>query len=230
LKEEDVRKQLLKYFQQYDASTGAKQTVSGAFKDLNYLTNKLEGYTFTPIEVKGQALMLQIGSKSCEKSCIFVFLGVFEEWEKEQETCYMLSRLGRSWKGLWLFDAIVRPDQCLEEIKKFLWQKGVVGEQERDTRENMEERRIGEEQTKWAHLEFEDGQIVPLKNSVSTSFYIGREPSTKEHNHQFHHEDGNLCRRISRAHCQIRRLDTGSFSSYILSSKPVLLILMKYVN
>ena len=112
LKEEDVRKQLLKYFQQYDASTGAKQTVRGAFKDLNYLTNKLEGYTFTPIEIRGQALMLQIGSKCCEKSCIFVFLGVFEEWEKEQEICYMLSRLGRTWKGFWIFDAIVRPDQC----------------------------------------------------------------------------------------------------------------------
>ena len=120
-------------------------------------------------------------------------------------------------------------------------QKGKVLE----TRENMEERRIGdkrkhegqellvpnvgkerkagpesradgggsEEQTKWAHLEFEDGQIVPMTNSVSTSFYIGRQPSTHEHYHQFHHEDGNLCLHISRAHCHILRLDAGSFSS-----------------
>ncbi len=86
------------------------------------------------------------------------------------------------------------------------------------------------DQTIWARLEFEDGQIVPLKNSVSTSFYIGREPSPHEHNHRFYHEDDKLCRRISRAHCQILRLDTGSFSSYVLSLNIVLLILMKYVN
>ncbi len=84
--------------------------------------------------------------------------------------------------------------------------------------------------TIWAHLEFEDGQIVPLKNSVSTSFYIGREPSTHEHYHRFYHEDDKLCRRISRAHCHILRLDTGSFSFYIFSLNCVLLILMKYVN
>jgi hypothetical protein len=84
--------------------------------------------------------------------------------------------------------------------------------------------------TIWAHLEFEDGQIVPLENSVSTSFYIGREPSPHEHHHRFYHEDDILCRRVSRAHCQILRLDTGSFSSYVLSLNIVLLILMKYVN
>ncbi len=140
-------------------------------------------------------------------------------------------------------------------------QKGKVLE----TRENMEERRIGDkrqnggqellvpnvgkemkagpesresradgggsvEQTKWAQLEFEDGQTVPMKNSVSTSFYIGRQPSTHEHYHQFHHEDGNLCLHISRAHCHILRLDTGSFSSYTLSLSRVLLILIKYLN
>jgi hypothetical protein len=122
----------LKYFQQYDASTGAKQTVSGAFKDLQHLIkliNRLEGYTVTFNEIRGQALMLQIGSKCCEKSCTFVFLGVFEEWEKEQEICYMLSRLGRTWKGFWIFDAIVRPDHCVKEIKKFLKQENVFGEE-----------------------------------------------------------------------------------------------------
>ncbi len=153
LKEEDVRKQLLKYFQQYDASTGAKQTVSGAFKDLQHLIkliNRLEGYTVTFNEIRGQALMLQIGSKCCEKSCTFVFLGVFDDWEKEQEICYMLSRLGRTWKGFWIFDAIVRPDHCLKEIKNFLRQQGVVGDQIQPSsskkRKEDEERRRKEEE------------------------------------------------------------------------------------
>ncbi len=103
-----------------------------------------------------------------------------------------------------------------------------VGKEREAGPENREARADGggsEEQTKWAHLEFEDGQkIVPLKNSVSTSFYIGRQPSTHEHYHQFHHEDDNLCLHISRAHCHILRLDTGSFSSYNLSLDLVLLI------
>jgi hypothetical protein len=71
------------------------------------------------------------------------------------------------------------------------------------------------DQTIWAHLEFEDGQIVPLKKSVSTSFYIGRQPSTHEHYHQFLHEADNVWRRVSAKHCHILRLDTGSFSSCI---------------
>ncbi len=86
------------------------------------------------------------------------------------------------------------------------------------------------DQTIWAHLEFEDGHIVPLKNSVSTSFYIGREPSANEHHHQFLHEADNVWRRVSAKHCHILRLDTGFFSSCISCLTCVLLILMKYVN
>ncbi len=86
------------------------------------------------------------------------------------------------------------------------------------------------DQTIWARLEFEDGHIVPLKNSVSTSFYIGREPSPPEHYHRFYHEDDDLCRRVSAKHCHILRLDTGFFSSCISRLTRVLLILMKYVN
>jgi hypothetical protein len=71
------------------------------------------------------------------------------------------------------------------------------------------------DQTIWAHLEFEDGHIVPLKNSVSTSFYIGRETSPPEHYHRFYHKDDDLCRRVSAKHCHILRLDTGFFSSCI---------------
>ena len=86
------------------------------------------------------------------------------------------------------------------------------------------------DQTIWAHLEFEDGQKVPLKNSVSTSFYIGREPSVNEHHHQFLHEADNVWRRVSAKHCHILRLDTGFFSSCISRLTRVLLIIMKYVN
>ena len=87
-----------------------------------------------------------------------------------------------------------------------------------------------EEQTKWAHLEFEDGQTVPIENSVSTSFYIGREPSANQHQHQFFHTADNVWRRVSAKHCHILRLDTGSFASCIFRLTRVLLSLMKYVN
>ena len=85
------------------------------------------------------------------------------------------------------------------------------------------------DQTIWAHLEFEDGQIVPLKNSISTSFYIGRE-SSNEHHHQFLHQVDNVRLRVSGKHCHILRLDAGSFSSCISRLTRLLLILMKYVN
>jgi hypothetical protein len=114
--------------------------------------------------------MLQIGSKSCEKSCIFVFLGVFEEWETEQEICYMLSRLERSWKALWLFDAIVRPDQCLEEIKDFLRLKGVVGEQIQPSstkkRKEDEERRGKEEEERQTHVAAGDAAVACVRESL----------------------------------------------------------------
>jgi hypothetical protein len=84
------------------------------------------------------------------------------------------------------------------------------------------------DQTIWAHLEIEDGHIVPLKNSVSTSFYIGREPSANKHHHQFLHEADNVWCRVSAKHCHILRLDTGFFSSCISCLTCVLLILMKY--
>ena len=86
------------------------------------------------------------------------------------------------------------------------------------------------DQTIWAHLEFEGRKIVALKNSVSTSFYIGREPSPHEHHHRFYHEADNVWRRVSAKHCHILRLDTGFFSSCISRLTRVLLILMKYVN
>jgi hypothetical protein len=57
-----------------------------------------------------------------------------------------------------------------------------------------------EEQTKWTHLEFEDGQTVPIKNSVSTSFYVGPEPSANQHRHQFCHTTDNVWRRVSAKH------------------------------
>jgi hypothetical protein len=147
LKDGDLRMKLLQYFQRHSAaSTGAKQTLCGAFEDLRKLMNGLEGYTVNPIEIKGHASMLQIGSRNCKTSCVFVFFGVVEDWEKEQEICYMLSRLDRNWKGFWLFDAIVRPYQCLAEIKTFLNKHGVVGEQIppsslRKQREDKESRR-----------------------------------------------------------------------------------------
>ncbi len=86
------------------------------------------------------------------------------------------------------------------------------------------------DQTIWAHLEFEDGQIVALKNSVSTSFYIGREPRPHEHHHRFYHEADNVWRRVSAKHCHILRLDTGSFAPCIFRLTRVLLILIKYVS
>ncbi len=89
------------------------------------------------------------------------------------------------------------------------------------------------DQTIWAHLEFEDGHKVPLKNSVSTSFYIGREPSTDEHYHEVSvpvTQDDKQYDRISRAHCHILRLDTGSFASCIFLLIRAIHILMKYVN
>jgi hypothetical protein len=68
---------------------------------------------------------------------------------------------------------------------------------------------------KWALLEFEDGKTVNLKNSVSTSFYIGRARTTAEYYYQFDREDNNAWRSISEAHCHIQRLEKGSFSSRI---------------
>ena len=82
----------------------------------------------------------------------------------------------------------------------------------------------------WAHLEFEDGQIVPLKNSVSTSFHIGTIPSAHEHYHQFYHEDVNICGSISQAHCHIVRLETGSFPSFVWPLNRVLLVFINCVN
>jgi len=127
LKDGDVRKTLLKYFQKFcDPSPNFKHSVWGEFKYLISFTNQLEGYMVKPINIKNQAFMIQVGSNCCEKSCVFVFLGAFPEWEKEQEICYMLSRLERSWKAVWLFDAIVRPKECLTEMKTFLMDKKVA--------------------------------------------------------------------------------------------------------
>jgi len=125
----DMRCKLLKYFQDHSSSGDGRQSVCFTHKYpvLTNLTLKLasEGYTVTPIELN-QASMIQVGSVDCETSCVFVFLGAVKQgWTEEQEICYMFSRLGRKWKALWLFDAIVREDECLDTIKKFLKDKEV---------------------------------------------------------------------------------------------------------
>jgi hypothetical protein len=118
LQADDVRKKLLKYFAEYK---NRKQKALGKFPVLISLANNLGlvGYTVMPIPMS-QGFMIQVGSDGCETSCVFVFLGAVKKWEGEQEICYMLSRLNTKWKAVWLFDANVRPDQCLEEMKKFL--------------------------------------------------------------------------------------------------------------
>ena len=132
LKDIDMRSKLLKYFQKFeDPSSGDdQQSVLGNRKStaLANLTRNLAsaGYTVTPIKLK-QAVMVQVGSNICETSCVFVFLGVNQKtWEEEQEICYMLSRLGRKWRAFWLFDANVRQDKCLEEMRIFLDEKDVT--------------------------------------------------------------------------------------------------------
>jgi hypothetical protein len=67
------------------------------------------------------------------------------------------------------------------------------------------------DQTIWAHLEFEDGQIVPLKNlstSAQDPFVIGRDEKVVHHvaRDEYVNENGKGCR-ISGRHCNIRRLD-----------------------
>ena len=79
-----------------------------------------------PYLIRNQAFMIEVGSSCSKKSCVFVFLGALPDWEKEQEYCYLLSRVERSWKAFWFFDSILRQDQCCEEMKNFLQDKGVV--------------------------------------------------------------------------------------------------------
>ena len=104
----------------------------------NKVTDKLrsEGYTVRPF-IKNPGLVMEVGSDNSEKHCVFVVLGQddLKQWENEQEICYMLSRLdpnrihfgdsNRSWKSIWLFDAILRPDECLKEMKEFLKKNSV---------------------------------------------------------------------------------------------------------
>jgi len=130
LQTHDMRYKLLKYFQVHSSSGDGQQSVCVTDKKYPVLANLTlilasEGYTVTPIELN-QASMIQVGSVDCETSCVFVFLGAVKQgWTEEQEICYMFSRLGRKWKALWLFDAIVREDECLDTIKKFLKDKEV---------------------------------------------------------------------------------------------------------
>lgn len=145
LKEADLRYSLLKYFKDqlnpakadlFDV-WGVLETEESALLAEN-VTAKLvrEGYTAKSINAPS-ALMIELGSKSSDKSCIFVVLGQgdSDKWRQEQEICYMLSRLdpgqsqtasNRSWKAIWLFDAILRPDQCLQQMKRFLKDKNVT--------------------------------------------------------------------------------------------------------
>jgi len=126
LQADDVRKTLLKYFATYKTR---KQKVLGEFPVLKFLANGLVGYTVKPIKMS-QGFMIQVGSDDCETSCMFVLLGAVRTggrgWEGEQDICYMLSRLNNKWKALWLFDANLRPNVCLEEMKTFLKDNNVT--------------------------------------------------------------------------------------------------------
>jgi len=126
LQADDVRKTLLKYFATYKTR---KQKVLGEFPVLKFLANGLVGYTVKPIKMS-QGFMIQVGSDDCETSCMFVLLGAVRSggrgWEGEQDICYMLSRLNNKWKALWLFDTNLRPNVCLEEIKRFLKDNNVT--------------------------------------------------------------------------------------------------------
>jgi hypothetical protein len=141
LKDKDVRKTLLEYCKKYwkednstlklkqgDRPTDWESTLSSRssacpneFRSLcTKVTDTLQGYIVTHIPNK--VFMLQVRSSACKKSCVFVFLGHgdHEKWKCEQEICYTLSRLGRIWKAVWLFHAIVSPFECLTEMKNFL--------------------------------------------------------------------------------------------------------------
>ena len=141
LKDKDVRKTLLEYCKKYwkeddstlklkqgDRPTDWESTLSSRssacppeFRSLcTKVTDTLQGYIVT--HIPNQVFMLQVRSSACKKSCVFVFLGHgdHEKWKCEQEICYTLSRLGRIWKAVWLFHAIVSPFECLTEMKNFL--------------------------------------------------------------------------------------------------------------
>jgi hypothetical protein len=139
----DVRKTLLEYCKKYwkeDDSTlklkrGDRRTDwestpssrSSAWPDpaihsfCSKVMDTLHGYIVTHVPIP-QVFMLQVRSSACKKSCVFVFLGHGDhrKWKFEQEICYTLSRLGRTWKAVWLFHAIVNPRECLDEMKQFL--------------------------------------------------------------------------------------------------------------
>jgi len=129
LKQDDLRWKLLRYFERHsDLSPHVNQDLWGErFGDLCSLTSRLEGYTVKPIKMD-RGLMIQVGSDCSKATCVFVVLGAgtVDEWKAEQEICYMLSRLDRTWKALWLFNAILRPAECEEEMRKFLKEKDVL--------------------------------------------------------------------------------------------------------
>jgi hypothetical protein len=144
LKDDDVRKTLLEYCKKYwkeddstlklkqgDSRTDWESTLSlrssawpDEFRSLcSKVTDTLQGYIVTPVD--NEVFMLQVRSSASKTSCVFVFLGHGDhgKWKFEQEICYTLSRLGRTWKAVWLFHAIVNPVECLAEMKKFLESK-----------------------------------------------------------------------------------------------------------
>ncbi len=94
-----------------------------------------------------------------------------------------------------------------------------------DDGEGLED--VTEDQTIWAHLEFEDGQIVPLKNSVSTSaqdpFVIGRDEKVVHHvaRDECVNENGKGCR-ISGRHCNIRRLEDRRVVVQVLQKQSIM--------
>ena len=133
---QDLRLKLLSYFQRHaDLSPHSNRDLwDERFEVLSSLTSQLEGYTVKPINVE-RGLMIQVGSdrskasSDCNKAtCIFVVLGAgtVYEWMAEQEICYMLSRLNRTWKALWLLNAIMNPTECVNEMREFLKEKKVL--------------------------------------------------------------------------------------------------------
>ena len=146
LKETDLRRNLLDYFMNFKPDSDLSDVWSSVLDQdeaahrvlTTEVTNKLrsEGYTVKPF-IKKPGLVIEVGSDDSQKICLFVVLGQegSKKWKHEQEICYMLSRLdpkrdkvaesNRSWKAIWLFDAIVRPDRCLKEMTDFLAKNGV---------------------------------------------------------------------------------------------------------
>ena len=156
----DLRKKLLEYFHAHAESPTTVRPLGGEkYTDKppvlperltvlkSDIINKLweEGYKVTPILLNNGGCMVEVasGADGCDNSCMFVVLGASLKWERDQQLCYMLSRLGRSWQAFWLFDAMMRPDRCLRKIREFLRKADVKPREgnRRDVKSDVKERR-----------------------------------------------------------------------------------------